>query len=393
MAGLVPNARSRRVPESATLAASAQAARMRAAGRAVVSLVGGDRDPSVVETDPRAPRRPAFAPRLLADDGPPELRAAAARWFAEQLVVPCSADEVMVCAGTEAALHLVLATIVEPGDPVLLLAPHEVSFPDLVALADGNPVVLPAEPAAGFLHDGQTIAAAVEECDARGIVLNFPNRPSGAMPSRAQVQAIVDVAVEHDLWLLSDEGLAALHFGAAEHVSPAALPGGRERTVVVGNFPACPLLADGARTVLAGPRAFVEACCRIQSHLLGGSPAARDPRRPAVGRPPSADRVATRLRALDERRRLLVAGVREIPGLAIVPPSGGCHALVDVRELAAARGLDDAGICAQLLDGQLLAAVPGSAFGVPGFVRLGFAVPMDELREALRRLRTYAEGK
>ncbi|MBL8728879.1 MAG: pyridoxal phosphate-dependent aminotransferase [Planctomycetes bacterium] len=395
MAGIAPNARSRRIEESATLAISAQAAAMRQRGVDVVSLGAG-------EPDFPTPGPIAAAgiqaieqgnTRYTAAAGVPKLRAAGARWLRATFGLDYEPAEVMVCAGAKAALHMALAALVEPGDPVLILAPHWVSYPALVTMADGVPAVVPAVPEQGFVHDAATIAAAVRRHGARGLVLNFPNNPSGAVPTRAQLQAIVDVARELDLWLVSDEIYGTLLYDGAVHVSPAALPGGRERTLVVSGFTKSHTMTGWRTSFLAGPQPVIDACGRIQSQVLGNACTISQAAMLTACEVPLPDDQARRQRAFGERRAFLLEALADIPGLALPAPRGAFYALVDARALGRARGLDDVTMARQLLEQHRLAVVPGSAFAAPGFLRLSYAVSLDQLREAISRLRAYAEAK
>jgi len=395
MTPLVPNARSARIEESATLAITAKAAKMKAEGQDVVSLGAGEPDfPTpgpIAAAGIRAIEQGKT--RYTAASGIPELRRAGAKWFHDAFGLSYTAAEVMVCSGAKGALHMALDAIVEPGSAVLILAPYWVSYPALVTMADGTPIVLPPVPENGFIHDARTIDAAAQQQRAKGILLNFPNNPSGAVPDRAQVQAIVDVCKARNLWIVSDEIYSTLLYDGATHVSPASLPGGRERTVVVNGFTKSHTLTGWRTSFLAGPRAVVEACGRIQSQVLGNACTISQEAMLAACADPLPDELARRMKAFDERRRFLIAEVNKIPGLKLQAPRGAFYALVDARELCAARGIDDVKICEQLLDRHLLAAVPGSAFAIPGFVRLSYAAAMDQLREAVVRLRAFAEAR
>ena len=392
---LAPNARSGRIEESATLAISAKAARMKAQGLDVVSLGAGE--PDFVTPAPIAAAGIRAIEqgntRYTAAPGVPELRAAGARWLASKFGLDYTAEEVMVCAGAKAALHMALDAVVEPGDRVLILAPYWVSYPALVTMADGVPVVLPPAIERGFVHDAATIGAAAVQHQAKGILLNFPNNPSGAVPSRADMQAIVDVCKRLGMWIVSDEIYATLLYDDARHVSPATLPGGRERSLVVNGFTKSHTLTGWRTSFLAGPRAVIDAAGRIQSQVLGNACTISQAATLAACQLDLPEEQTRRMTAFDERRRFLVAEINRIPGLHLQAPRGAFYALVDVRELAARKGLDDVGICEQLLDRHLLAAVPGSAFAIPGFVRLSYAAAMDQLRQAVARLRAFAEAK
>lgn len=395
MPGLVPNARSRRIEESATLAITAQAARMKAQGLDVVSLGAGEPDfptpAPIAAAGIRAIEQGNT--RYTPAPGVPELRAAGAAWLRSAFGLDYAADEVMVCAGAKGALHMALDAIVEPRDVVLILAPYWVSYPALVAMADGQPVVVPPVPERGFVHEAASIAAAIREHRARGLVLNFPNNPSGAVPSRTQLAAIVETCAAHDVWIVSDEIYATLLYDDAEHVSPAALPGGRERTLVVNGFTKSHTMTGWRTSFLAGPRAIIDACCRIQSQVLGNPCTISQAATLAACVQPLPDERTRRMQAFDERRRFLVQEINRIPGLRLSPPRGAFYALVDARELCQRRGIDDAQLCERLLEQHRLAAVPGSAFAIPGFLRLSYAASMEQLRAAVARLRAFAEAK
>ena len=395
MAGLVPNARSSRIVESATLAITAKAARMKAAGRDVVSLGAGEPDFATPGPIAQAGIRAIEQgnTRYTPAPGVPELRAAGAKWLQSTFGLAYDANEVMVCAGAKAALHMALDTIVEPGDPVLILAPYWVSYPALVTLADGKPIVVPAVPERGFVHDPAMVADAIRQHGAKGIVLNYPNNPSGAVPSKEQVAAIVDVCARQGIWIVSDEIYATLLYDGATHVSPAALPGGRERTIVVNGFTKSHTLTGWRTSFLAGPRAVVDAACRIQSQVLGNACTISQAATLAACELPLPDEQARRMAAFDERRRYLVSEINRIPGLALSAPRGAFYALVDVRPWCTQRRLDDVQISERLLDEHLLATVPGTAFAIPGFIRLSYAAAMDQLRQAVQRLRAFAEAK
>ena len=390
MPGLAPNARSSSIAESATLAISAAAKRLRAAGADVVSLGAGEPDFPTPEPIARAGIAAIERgdTRYTAAAGTPELRAAGARWLAS-LGLRYTADEVMVCAGAKAALHMALDTIVEPGDRVLILAPHWVSYPALVALANGVPVVVPAMPERGFVHDAATLAAAARAHRAKGLIVNYPNNPSGAVPSRAELEALVDVAAQHDLWIVSDEIYSALVYDGAEHVSPAAVRGGRERTVVVNGFTKSHTLTGWRTSFLAAPAKVVAAAERIQSQVLGNPCTVSQAALLAACADPLPDEVARRVRAFDERRRYLVDAVNRVPGLAAITPRGAFYVLIDVRRPCAARGIDDVAACAELLERHHLALVPGSAFAIPGFVRASYAAALPELEKAIERLTAW----
>ncbi len=394
MAGPVPNARSRTIEASPTLAIIATAARLRAEGRDVVALGAGEPDFPTPEAIAEAGRAAIAAgnTRYTPAAGTAELRQAAAKWFDATYGLDFAPEQVIATAGAKPALHMALSTVVEKGDRVLILAPFWVSYPALVRMADGVPVIVPPVPDQGFVHTGEQLAAAATAHGARGVICNFPNNPSGAIPTRAQVQALVDACRAHDLWILSDEIYGQLRYDGHEHVSPAAVAGGRERTMVVNGGTKSHSLTGWRIGFLAGPEPVIEAAARIQSQLLGNPSTISQAAALQACRTPDPAGLLERIAAYDQRRRFLVAQIGRIPGLRLAPPQGAFYALVDARELCRMRGCDDQALALQLLEEQLLACVPGSAFGIPGFLRFSYAAAMPQLEEAVRRLRAFAGG-
>ncbi|MEZ6038349.1 MAG: pyridoxal phosphate-dependent aminotransferase [Planctomycetota bacterium] len=394
MPGPTPNQRSRRVEESATLAISAKAQRMRAAGLDIVSLGAGEPDFPTPEPVARAGieaiERGDY--RYTAAAGVPALREAGAKWFQEQFGLDYTTDEVMVCAGAKAALHMALAAIVEPGDPVLVLAPHWVSYPALITMAGGEPVVLRANPDRGFVHDAHSIEQAVRQHGVKGLIVNFPNNPSGAVPGRHDLSALVDIASRNDLWLLSDEIYSSLIYDGLEHLSPARVPGGKARTIVVNGFTKSHTLTGWRTSFLAGPAEIVATCARLQSQLLGNPCTISQAAMLEACNNPQPQLLAERLAAYDQRRRFLVEAIDPLPGVSLPTPKGAFYALIDIRRLCDARGIDDVTACSQLLEDHHLALVPGSAFAAPGFVRASFATSMDNLQKAAARFRAWVEA-
>jgi aspartate/methionine/tyrosine aminotransferase len=395
MAGPAPNALSRSIVESATLAIAARAAALRTAGRDVISLGAGEPDfptPEPVASAGIGAIR-AGQTRYTAAAGLPELREAAAAWLRTEFGLAFEPRQVMASSGAKGALHMALSCLIEPGDAVLVLAPYWVSYPDLVRIAGGVVRVLDPVPDQGFVHDREQIASAAREHRAKGIILNFPGNPSGAVPTRAQLQGIVDAAAAADLWILSDEIYATMLYDGATHHSPAALRGAEGRTLVVNGGAKSHSFTGWRVGFLAGPAPIIDAAIRIQSQVLGNPCTISQIAALEICRGDHRAEIARRMRAFDERRRFLVAEVARIPMLRLDPPRGAFYALVDARALCARLRLDDVELCEALLEDALVATVPGSAFGIPGYVRLSYAASTDEIREALARIARFVAAR
>ncbi|MHC4513732.1 MAG: pyridoxal phosphate-dependent aminotransferase [Planctomycetota bacterium] len=384
--------RARAISDSVTLAIAAKARELRSQGLDVISLSAGEPDFGTVETVAAAGVEAIHSgqTRYTAAAGTPELRAAASAWFSKTYGLEFSPAEVMVTAGAKPALHMALMATVNPGDPVLIPAPYWVSYPDLVRIADGTPTILDAVPDQHFIHSGEQILAAAREHGAKGLILNYPGNPSGAVPTREQLGAIVDACVEADLWILSDEIYGQLIYDGVEHCSPAAFEQAKGRVMVVNGGSKSHSMTGWRVGFLAGPKAVVQAASRLQSQVIGNACSISQAAALQACEGDHRDEMQRRLRAFDERRHFMVEQINNISGLKLTPPKGAFYAMVDARQLCSLMHIDDVGLAERLLADALLAVVPGSAFALPGFIRLSYATSMDDLQKAVERLRDFA---
>ena len=373
------------------MAISARAKQMADDGKDVVSLSAGEPDFGTIEVAAQAGVRAIREgqTRYTAAAGRPDLRAAAANWLNREFHTDYSPREVMVAAGAKPALHMALMAIVEPGDRVLLPAPYWVSYPSLVQIAGGEPVDLAAVPEQDFIHTGDQVKSAAQEHGAKGIMLNYPNNPSGAVPTPAQVQSIVDAAVEADLWIISDEIYATMLYDGAEHVCPATIA--RDRTLVVNGGSKSHSLTGWRVGFLAGPEQIIEAAAKIQSQVIGNPSSISQAAALAACVEDCGEELGRRVAAFDERRRFLVSSLNEIEGISAKPPMGAFYVMADVRELCDRLEIDDVELAGRLLEEVHLALVPGSPFSIPGFMRISYAASTSDLEKAVARLRHFVE--
>lgn len=378
--------------ESTTLAIAARAAAMRAAGLDVVSLSAG-------EPDFPTPRHVAQAgiraietgkTRYTATSGRPDVRAAARGWWQRVYGVELGEDELIVTGGAKPALLMALLALVDDGDRVLIPAPMWVSYPDLVRVAGGVPVIIPPAPERGFVLDPPTLRAHAQAHGAKGIILNYPNNPSGAVASPAQMEALLRAAVDCGLWILSDEIYGTLVFGDAEFRSAGAFPFARENVLLVGGGTKSHTLTGWRIGFLAGPAEVIRAAARVQSQVLGNPCTISQEAVLAMCAGEDADEQSKRRRAYDERRKWIVEHIASIPGWILEPePKGAFYTLFDVRGLCARLGVDDVGLAQRLLEEAHVALVPGSAFAIPGFIRATYAASMADITEAARRIAEF----
>lgn len=315
-----------------------------------------------------------------------ELRAAIARYLSRRFGVQYHPDgEVLVCVGVSEGLDLALRAILNPGDEVLYTEPCYVSYAPTIRFAGGQAVAVATSAEDGFRIDVEKLRAAVTE-RTKAILLCSPNNPTGAVLSRRNLQAIVDLAVEHDLYILSDEIYERLTYDQ-EHVCISSLPGARERTVLLNGFSKAHAMTGWRIAYACAPRPLLEAMLKIHQYTMLCAPHVAQRAALEALDHGEAD-VEEMVADYDRRRRFFVAGLNKI-GLDCAPPGGAFYAFPSVRRT----GLTSEEFAEQLLKTQRVAVVPGTAFGPSGegHVRCSYATSLLNLEEALERMGRFMQ--
>ena len=384
---LTPSARAQAVSESITLAITARAQELRAAGRDIVSLSAGEPDfptpPDIVHAGVHAIEQGHT--RYTATSGMPELRRAACGWLQRQLGLGYRPDEVMVTAGAKGALHMALSTVVEPGDRVLLLSPLWVSYPDLVRLAGGEPVVLPPVPEQGFVHSGAQLAAAARAHRARGLVVNFPNNPSGAVYSEKLIAGLVEFCEKKGIYLIMDDIYQKLIFDGKKAVS--CYKYSRDKSdasrLVVINGVSKLYAMTGFRIgwAIANPR-LIEIMTNVQAQTTSCPSSLLQ--MAAVGALNGVQSCVESLKStLENNRNVMIRELESISDVKVVKPQGTFYCLPDFR----AYSKDSVALSKKLLDRALVVTVPGKEFGMEGYLRLSYCGSMKDSIEGAQRIR------
>ncbi len=381
------------IAESATLAVDARAKALKAAGRPVIGFGAGEPDFAtpgpVVEAAVEACRDPRNH-RYTPAGGLPELKRAIVAKTARDSGFDLEPGQVLVTNGGKQAVHEAFATLLDPGDEVLLPAPYWTTYPESVRLAGGVPVDVLAD-------ESQDYLVAVDQLEAartpRTKVLLFcsPSNPTGAVYPPDQVEAIGRWAVEHGLWVLTDEIYEHLVYDGATAVSmPVAVPELADRCVIVNGVAKTYAMTGWRVGWMAGPADVVRAATNLQSHATSNvSNVAQRAAIAALGG--GLDAVAEMRTAFDRRRRTIVALLGEIDGVVCPTPRGAFYAYPSVKGVL---GRDVGGItprtsvelAAAILDQVEVAVVPGEAFGSPGYLRLSYALGDDDLVEGVTRM-------
>ncbi|MFI6539026.1 pyridoxal phosphate-dependent aminotransferase [Nonomuraea sp. NPDC050547] len=379
------------ISESATLAVDAKAKAMKAAGRPVIGFGAGEPDFStpgyIVEAAVEAARDPKNH-KYTPAGGLPELKQAIAEKTARDSGFQVEAAQVLVTNGGKQAVYEAFATLLDPGDEVLVVAPYWTTYPEAIKLAGGVQVDVVTDESTGYLASVEQLEAARTE---RTKVLLFvsPSNPTGAVYSRAEVEAIGRWATEHGLWVVTDEIYEHLVYGGAEFTSIAHyVPADH---VVILNGVAKTYAMTGWRVGwMIGPKDVVKAATNLQSHATSNvSNVAQVAALAAVKGDLSA--VSVMREAFDRRRQTMVRMLNDIPGVFCPEPTGAFYVYPSVKEvlgkeIRGRRPQTSAELAELILEEAEVAVVPGEAFGTPGYFRLSYALGDQDLAEGVGRI-------
>jgi aspartate/methionine/tyrosine aminotransferase len=381
------------VAESATLAIDARAKTLRAAGEDVISFGAGEPDfptpEPIVEAAAAAcrdPRNHHYTPTA----GLPELREAIATKTARDTGLGIEATQVLVTNGAKHAVFQAFATLLDPGDEVLVMAPYWTTYPEAIALAGGVPVAVGADESTGFRVGVDELDAA---CTPRTKVLLFvsPSNPTGAVYPAHEIEAIGGWAAERGLWVVTDEIYEHLVYGGRTHHSlPVLAPDAAERCIVINGVAKTYAMTGWRVGWMIGPAEVVRAAINLQSQSTSNvADVSQRAALAAVSGDLSA--MSAMRQVFDRRRRLLHRGLNDIPGISCVEPEGAFYAFPSVagvlgHSIRGHRPGSSMELAAVMLDEARVAVVPGEAFGCTGYARLSYALADDQLTEGVRRL-------
>jgi aspartate/methionine/tyrosine aminotransferase len=387
------SARIARIAESATLAVDSKAKAMKAAGRPVLLFGVGEPDfPTpdyIVEAAQRACAEPRFH-KYTPSGGLPELREAIAAKTMRDSGYAVTANRVLVTNGGKQAVYETFATILDPGDEVLVSAPYWTTYPECIKLAGGVQVDVVTDERAGYLASVEQLEAARTE-RTKAILFVSPSNPTGAVYSPEQVAEIGRWAAEHDLWVVTDEIYEHLTYGDAVFTSIAtAVPGLTDKVIVLNGVAKTYAMTGWRVGWMIGPADVIAAATNLQSHSTSNvSNVAQAAALAAVSGDLSA--VAQMRTAFDRRRQTTVRLLNEMPGIVCPEPSGAFYAYPSVKGLLGRRlrgrtPTTSAELADLVLQEVEVAVVPGEAFGTPGYFRLSYALSDADIVEGLQRL-------
>jgi aspartate aminotransferase len=387
------SARISAITESATLAVDAKAKALKAAGRPVIGFGAGEPDfPTpdyIVEAAQRACAQPRFQ-KYTPAAGLPELREAIAVKTARDSGLTVPASQVLVTNGGKHAVYQAFATLLDPGDEVLLPTPYWTTYPEAITLAGGVPVLVHTDETSGYRV---TVQQLEESCTDRTKVLLFvsPSNPTGAVYPPERVAEIGRWAAGRGVWVMTDEIYEHLVYGDARFVSmPVVVPELADTCVVLNGVAKTYAMTGWRVGWMIGPADVIKAATNLQSHATSNvCNVAQAAALAAVSGDLSA--VAQMRAAFDRRRKVMAAMLNEIPGVVCPLPEGAFYCYPSVREMlgrdiAGQRPQTSSQLAEVLLDEADVAVVPGEAFGTDGYFRLSYALGDADLEEGVARI-------
>lgn len=381
------------IAPSATLAVDAKAKALKAQGEPVIGFGAGEPDfptPDYVVEAAIAAAKDAANHRYTPASGLPELQAAIAAKTARDSGYEVAANQVLVTNGGKHALYDTFATLLDPGDEVLLPAPYWTTYPESIRLAGGVPVELPTTEATGFRATVEQLDAAVTG-RTKALVFVSPSNPTGAVYPRDEVEAIGRWAVERGIWVVTDEIYEHLTFGDHEFSSMPTLVPELADTCVVVNGVAKTYAMTGWRVGwMIGPVDVIKAAANLQSHAT--SNVANVSQRAALAAV-SGDlsAVATMRAAFDARRKVIHEMLNAIDGVTCIEPQGAFYAFPNFegllrRPLGGVTASTTLELADLILEQVKVAFVPGEAFGAAGYARFSFAMADADMVEGVQRI-------
>jgi aspartate aminotransferase len=381
--------RVQRVKPSPTLAVTARAAKLKAQGKDVIGLGAGEPDfdtPAHIAQAGIEAIQKGFT-RYTNVDGIDELKDAIIAKFKRDNALSYERAQILVSSGAKQTIYNLCMAILDPGDEAIIPAPYWVSYPDMVLLADGLPVMPFAGMAQGYKITARQLAAAITP-KTRLLLLNSPCNPTGAAYTRAELKALGEVLLEHPRIVIGTDDMYEKIYWEPEAFTSlvTAVPELYSRTVTINGVSKAYAMTGWRIGYCGGPKEVIQAMSTIQGQSTSNaSSISQKAATAALNGDQSC--VGTMNEAFKARRDFVVRALNALPGVSCLPGAGTFYAFAEVSRAMTALGCrDDAEFAELLLNDAGVAVVPGSGFGAPGHMRLSFATSMETLEKALARI-------
>jgi aspartate aminotransferase len=375
---------------SITLAIDAKAKQMKADGIDVIGFGAGEPDfptPKHIVQAAIDALNAGFT-KYTPSSGMPELRQAAADKFKRDNGLAYKPSQIIIsCGGKHSCCNVILATC-DPGDEVIIPAPYWLSYPEMARLAEANPVIVQTTDQSEFKITPAQLRAALSP-RTRLLILNSPGNPTGSLYTSGELKALGDICVEHGILIMSDEIYEKLIYDGAQHTSVASFsPRHYEQTIIVHGLAKAYSMTGWRIGMTAAPEPIARAIDAIQSHSTSNPTSFAQKGAVAALNGPQ-DHLAGWLAEFDRRRAYAWKRLNSIPGVSCVNPKGAFYLFPNIS----GTGVKSMEFCAQLLERQKVAAVPGVAFGADDCIRVSYATSMANIEKGLDRIEQFVRTR
>jgi aspartate aminotransferase len=388
------------ISPSPTLAVDAKAKQMKKEGHDIIGFGAGEPDfdtPEYIKEAAVAAVKEGFT-KYTPVAGIPELKSAVSQYMKETTGLSYDQNQVIVSNGAKQCLFNALYCLLNPGDKVLIPEPYWVSYPELVKLCGGIPVFVPTTEESGFKLKAEAIIPLIDE-KTKVLIINSPNNPTGSVYSKEDLEEIARIAVENDIFVISDEIYEKLIYDGEKHVSIAAVNEKMyDRTLVVNGVSKAYAMTGWRIGFAVGPEKLVKAMTNFQSHSTSNpNSIAQKASLAALTGPKKDEVVAKMVREFAKRRDYMVERINKIEGLSCRMPKGAFYIMMNItgtfgKQVDGKPIKDSSSFAEMLLEKVKVAVVPGVAFGTDDFVRLSYATSMENIKNGLDRIEEFVSN-
>lgn len=380
---------------SSTLAITAKAKELKAAGYDVIGLGAGEPDFNTPQHIMEAAVKAMYDghTKYTPSGGLATLKQEIIKKFQQDQQLDYKPSEIIVCVGAKHALYTLFQVILDEGDEVIIPTPYWVSYPEQVKLAGGVPVYVEGLEENEFKITPQQLEQAMTD-RTKAVIINSPSNPTGVIYTKEELQALGEVCLAHDVLIVSDEIYEKLIYGGHEHISIAQLsPDLKKQTIIINGVSKSHSMTGWRIGYAAGDAEIIGAMTDLASHSTSNPTSIAQYAAIAAYSGPQ-EPVEQMRQAFEQRLNIIYERLIQIPGFSCVKPQGAFYLFPNAKEAATMTGYEhvDAFVEA-LLEEAKVALVPGSGFGAPNNVRLSYATSLDSLHEALNRIETFINEK
>ena len=389
----------KRIKPSPTLAVTQKARELKAAGKEIISLGAGEPDFDTPENIKQVAIKAINNgdTKYTAVDGTPALKDAIIKKFKRENNLDYQADQVTVGAGGKHVIYNAMVSTLNEGDEVIIPAPYWVSYPDIVLLASGTPVILECNEKQGFKINPAELEKSITQ-KTKWIILNSPSNPTGACYSENDIKEIAKVLIKHpQVYILSDDIYEHVAYEGFKFFTIAQIKELKERVLTMNGVSKAYSMTGWRIGYAAGPKEIIKAISKIQSQSTS-NPSSISQAAAAEALNGTQDFIKERAMSFQERRNFVVKALNNIEGINCLNPDGAfyvfpsCEGLIGKKDLNGKEIKSDTDFVQSLLESSGVAVVQGSAFGLDGFFRISYATSMKNLEKALEKISTFCKS-